>query len=159
MNSKRFPVMVSLGLFVLILALLGIQTATWGQAMPAAVAGSPVGTAITYQGQLQSGGTPVDDNCDFSFSLWDAASTGNQVGSSQAALNIPVIGGLFAVELDFGSGAFAGEARWLQTAVRCPAGGGTYTTLAPRQALNPVPYAIQSQDLRLPFEKVIVVRQ
>jgi hypothetical protein len=46
------------------------------------------------------------------------------------------------VELDFGSGAFAGEARWLQTAVRCPAGGGEYTTLAPRQALNPVPYAL-----------------
>jgi hypothetical protein len=155
MKTRRFPTTVSLGLFVLILALLGVQTATWGQAMPAAVAASPVGTAFTYQGQLQSGGTPVDDNCDFSFSLWDAASTGNQVGSSQPALNIPVIGGLFAVELDFGDEAFAGEARWLQTAVRCPAGGGTYTTLAPRQALNPVPYAMQSQDLRLPLEKVM----
>ena len=150
MNSKRFPVRVSLGLFVLILALLAGRTATSGQVVPAAVAGTPVGTALTYQGQLQSGGTPVDDNCDFSFSLWDAASTGNQVGSSQPALNIPVIGGLFAVELDFGSGVFTGEARWLQTSVRCPAGGGTYTTLVPRQALNPVPYAMQSQDLRLP---------
>jgi hypothetical protein len=155
MNSKRFPVTASLGLFVLILALLGSQTATSGQALPAAVAGSPVGTAFTYQGQLQSGGTPVDDTCDFEFGLWDAFAAGNQVGSPQPALNIPVIGGLFAVELDFGGGAFAGEARWLQTAVRCPAGGGDYTTLAPRQALNPVPYALLSQDLNLPFDKWI----
>jgi len=155
MNTKRFKSTVSLGLFVLILALLGGQTATSAQVVPAAVAASPMGTAFTYQGQIQSGGAPVDDNCDFSFSLWDAASTGNQVGSSQPALNIPVIGGLFAVELDFGSGAFSGEARWLQTAVRCPAGGGTYTTLAPRQALNPVPYAMLSQDLQLPFRKII----
>ena len=69
MKTRRFPTTVSLGLFVLILALLAGQTATSGQVVPAAVAGSPVGTAITYQGQLQSGGTPVDGNCDFLFSL------------------------------------------------------------------------------------------
>ena len=155
MNSKRFPVTASLGLFVLILALLGSQTATSGQALPADVAGSPVGTAFTYQGQLQSGGTPVDDTCDFEFGLWDAPTGGNLVGSPQPAPNIPVNNGLFAVRLDFGSGAFTGEGRWLQTAVRCPAGSGEYTTLAPRQALNPVPYAMLSEDLSLPFAKEI----
>ena len=36
-----------------------------------AVAEVPVGTAITYQGELQQGGNPVDDMCDFEFSLWN----------------------------------------------------------------------------------------
>jgi hypothetical protein len=145
---------------VLVLALMcaGGATAEGTGASPTAGVLAPIGTAFTYQGQLQSGGAPVNADCDFQFSLWDAAgsgtppSGGNQVGS-QAAPNIPVTNGLFAARLDFGSDAFRGEARWLQTAVRCPAGSGTYTTLAPRQALTPVPYAMFSQDLALPFDK------
>ena len=128
---------------------------------PAAGSLSQIGTAFTYQGQLLSNGEPVNDNCDFEFGLWDAAGSGtpptggNQVGATQSATNIPVSNGLFAARLDFGSSAFTGEARWLQTAVRCPAGSGEYTTLAPRQALTPVPYALFSQDLSLPFQKGI----
>ena len=146
---------------VLALAVIcaGGATVEGAGASPAAGVLSQIGTAFTYQGQLQSGGAPVNDNCDFEFSLWDAAGSGtpptggNLVGSPQPAPNIPVSNGLFAVEVDFGSGAFAGEARWLQTSVRCPAGSGEYTTLAPRQALTPVPYAMLSQDLSLPFGK------
>jgi hypothetical protein len=133
-------------------------TAAGTGAGPAAGVLASIGTAFTYQGQLQSGGAPVNEDCDFMFSLWDAAGSGsppaggNQVGSTQPAPNTPVINGLFAVRLDFGSSAFRGQARWLQTAVRCPAGSGDYTTLAPRQALTPVPYALFSQDLALPFD-------
>lgn len=136
---------------MLILLLLGSQMAISDQVLPAASSSSPVGTAITYQGLLQTGDGPVDDNCDFEFSLWDAAIGGAPVGAPQPAVNLPVVNGLFAVQLDFGSEAFTGEARWLETAVRCPAGSGDYTTMTPRQALNPVPYAMFSQDLRLPF--------
>ena len=42
---------------------------------PIATAQTPMGTVITYQGELTSGGVPVDeplDGCDFEFSLWDA---------------------------------------------------------------------------------------
>src|SRR5205823_1688788 len=44
-------------------------------------------------------------------------------------------------QLDFGTGAFQGSARWLELAVR-PTGGGTFTTLSPRQALTAAPYAL-----------------
>lgn len=146
---------------VLTLALIcaGGATVEGTGVSPAAGVLSQIGTAFTYQGQLLGSGAPVNDTCDFEFSLWDAAGSGtppvggNLVGSPQPALNIPVNNGLFAVRLDFGSGVFAGEARWLQTAVRCPAGSGAYTTLAPRQALTPVPYAMLSEDLSLPFDK------
>ena len=32
--------------------------------------------------------------------------------------------------------------RWLELAVRCPAGSGGYIALDPRQAVNPTPYAL-----------------
>jgi hypothetical protein len=42
----------------------------------------------------------------------------------------------------FGANAFNGDARWLEIAVRCPAGSGAYTTLNPRQPLTATPYAL-----------------
>ncbi|HXF68556.1 MAG TPA: hypothetical protein VNK89_02010, partial [Thermoflexus sp.] len=105
-----------------------------------------LGTAFTYQGQLKSGGSPVNGNCDFQFSLWDAASGGTQVGTTQTRTGVAVSGGYFTIpDLDFGAGAFQGDARWLEVAVRCPAGGGSYTTLSPRQALTAAPYALYSK--------------
>jgi len=104
------------------------------------------GTAFTYQGQLKSGGNPVNGNCDFQFSLWDASAGGTQIGSTQTKTGVSVTNGLFTIpDLDFGSGAFQGDARWLEIAVRCPAGSGSYTTLSPRQALTATPYALYSK--------------
>jgi len=104
--------------------------------------GSPVGTAFTYQGRLIKDGSPVNASCDFQFSLWDAVSGGTQVGTTQTK-TVSVSNGLFTVtDLDFGAGAFQGDARWLQIAVRCPTGSGNYTPLDPRQALTPAPYAL-----------------
>ncbi|MBC7242100.1 MAG: hypothetical protein H5T60_06615 [Anaerolineae bacterium] len=100
-----------------------------------------LGTAFTYQGQLKKDGNPVNGTCDFRFNLWDAAAGGNQIGPNQEKTNVPVSNGLFTVQLDFGAGAFQGDARWLWVRVRCPAGSGTYTALSPRQPLTPAPYA------------------
>ena len=100
-----------------------------------------LGTAFTYQGQLKQGGNPVNGNCDFQFSLWNASSGGTQVGTTQTKSNVSVSNGLFTTSLDFGS-IFTGDARWLQIAVRCPAGSGLYTNLSPRQALTAAPYAL-----------------
>ncbi len=107
-----------------------------------------MGTAFTYQGHLKKDGTPVNGNCDFLFSLWDAETGGNQIGSNVEKTNVPVSNGLFTVQLDFGSGAFQGDARWLEIALRCPAGSGSYTTLSPRQPLTPAPYALALPGLR-----------
>ena len=116
------------------------------QADTASAVGSPdatraaLGTAFTYQGNLKRNGQPVNTTCSFQFSLWDAAAGGGQKGTTQNVNNAAVQTGVFTVRLDFGN-HFTGEARWLQTALQC-AGDGGYTTLAPRQPLNAVPYAI-----------------
>ena len=101
-----------------------------------------LGTAFTYQGQLKQNGDPVNETCDFRFTLYDAAAGGSQVGSVVTRSGVPVSAGLFTVGLDFGTGAFTGDARWLEIAVRCPAGSGGYTSLSPRQALTAAPYAL-----------------
>ena len=107
-----------------------------------ALAGSGMGTAFTYRGQLAQSGAPYTGACDFTFSLWDAASAGVQIGAPQTSADVSVSNGAFAVSLDFGASAFTGDARWLETSVRCPAGSGSYTTLTPRQGLSPMPYAL-----------------
>jgi len=102
-----------------------------------------LGTAFTYQVQLKQSGNPVNDTCDFQFGLWNAVSGGSQIGTTQTKTSVSVSNGLFTIpDLDFGSGVFTGDARWLAIAARCPAGSGSYTTLLPRQALTPEPYAL-----------------
>jgi hypothetical protein len=101
-----------------------------------------MGTAFTYQGQLRKSGAPVTAMCNFRFRLFDAASGGAQIGATQTKSGVSVSNGLFTIpDLDFGSGAFNGEARWLAIDVQCPGDSG-YTALAPRQGLTPAPYAL-----------------
>jgi hypothetical protein len=113
-----------------------------GLAAAEAPAAGPPGTAFTYQGRLQSGGAPYSGTCDLQFGLWDAEAGGTQAGTTQTLSGVLLTDGYFTVRLDFGSGRFTGEARWLEIAVRCPAGSGAYTPLTPRQPLTPAPYAL-----------------
>jgi len=101
-----------------------------------------VGHAFSYQGRLENNDTTVTDSCDFQFGLFNAASSGTQIGATQTSNNVSVADGYFNATLDFGSDAFTGEARWLEIQVRCPSGGGVYTQLTPRQELTPAPYAL-----------------
>ena len=112
-----------------------------------------VSTYFSYQGQLKSSNAPVNGNCDFAFSLWDRSGSGEppsgglQVGDTQTQTNVLVTNGLFNVVLNFSDVyqdlAFRGDARWLQIAVRCPAGSAqSYTVLSPRQPLWATPYAL-----------------
>ncbi|MFH1107916.1 MAG: hypothetical protein V1790_01775 [Planctomycetota bacterium] len=107
---------------------------------------TPLTTAFTYQGQLKQGGVPLNGTADFQFSLWDAASGGAQIGATLPMNAVLIANGLFSVDLDFGAAAFGGNARWLQLAVRFPAGGGAFIPLSPRQPLTAAPYALYALD-------------
>jgi hypothetical protein len=113
---------------------------------PASVT-SAVGTAFSYQGQLKKDGGLVNGTCDFEFSLWNQVGTGTpptggtQIGGTQSKSGVTVTDGLFTVQLDFGSTAFSGEARYLQTGVKCT-GDSIFNTLSPRQTLFATPYAL-----------------
>jgi hypothetical protein len=108
----------------------------------AATIQSALGTGFTYQGQLRNGQGAVSGPCDFQFSLFDALTAGTQIGSTQTKSAVTVENGVFTVQLDFGNTAFTGDARWLQIALRSPAGGGAYTALAPRQPVTSAPEAL-----------------
>ena len=105
------------------------------------LAQTPLGTAFTYQGRLVDGGSPATGSYDFQLVLFDAPGGGSQVGPTLVREDVAVSDGLFTLTLDFGSAAFAGNARWLDVAVRLGASTGAFTTLAPRQPLTPSPNA------------------
>jgi hypothetical protein len=108
---------------------------------------SPLDHAITYQGQLRLNGELLQGQADFLFSLWDsdgAGGGGAQIGPTLALPNASITRGLLTADLDFGGNAFNGDARWLQIAVRYPAGSGDYTTLSPRQPMMAAPYALHA---------------
>jgi hypothetical protein len=109
-----------------------------------ASAQSPLSTAIPYQGQLTDGGAPATGQYDFEFKLFDAASAGSQIGSTNSKDNVQVANGLFAVELDFGGSAFTGASRFLEIGVRAGTSTGAFTALTPRRPLLAVPYALYS---------------
>jgi hypothetical protein len=81
------------------------------------------------------------------FSLWDTAAGGTQHGPTVPVYNATVTGGLVSVPVDFGSYSYYyfADALWLEVAVRAPAGGGSFTTLSPRQALTATPNALHAQ--------------
>jgi hypothetical protein len=137
MKKNLFVLMVVLFVTVFTTVMVDAQGPKPGTRAPQALAG----TAFTYQGQLKNSSAAVNGTCDFQFSLWDDASVGAQVGATQTVSGLAVSNGLFTTPIDFGVGAFTGDARWLNIAVRCPAGSGNYTPLTPRQALTPAPMA------------------
>jgi hypothetical protein len=103
-----------------------------------------VGTAVTYQGRLTNAGEPVNDTADLDFMLYDAETEGELVGMYKT-FGTPVVDGLFSVDLDFGEGAFQGEARWLEITVHLKS-GSDWITLSPRQPIRPAPYALYALD-------------
>jgi hypothetical protein len=100
-----------------------------------------MGTAFTYQGRLVDDGNPANGIYGFRFSLWDDAIAGSQVGSTVSVDDQSLTDGLFTVTLDFGTGVFDGQARWLEVEVKRDA-EGIYSILIPRVPLTPAPHAL-----------------
>jgi hypothetical protein len=139
---KRPPVLAgALTLALLLAAIAGPAHAQGpGPGGEMSIQATLMGTAFTYQGKLEAGGEPVNDDCDVAFRLYDDPNGGSQVGSA-ITRTVPISDGLFAVVLDFGGDIFTGDARWLEIRVKCSGDSG-FTTLTPRQALTPAPYAL-----------------
>src|SRR5438094_9203236 len=102
-------------------------------------------TSFTYQGRLTDGGTAANGNYDLQFALWDSASGGTQIGSTQAINTVAVSNGVFIVSLDFGASSFNGANRFLEISAR-PSGAGSFTLLTPRQPVTATPYAVRSAN-------------
>ncbi len=100
----------------------------------------PLSSAFTYQGQLDDNGTPANGNFDFEFALYSTASGGTAIDTinlDDQAVNA----GLINAPLDFTDVPYDGQALWIEVSVRA-AGGGGFTVLSPRQAINAAPYAL-----------------
>lgn len=104
------------------------------------------GLPITYQGQLTEQGLPqANVQMDMQFVLFNAELAGVQVGPALEASGVSLDeNGQFAVELDFGPGAFEGLSRYLEISVKPAGSGGAYVTLQPRQKITAAPYALHS---------------
>src|SRR5450432_2666754 len=120
--------------YALIAWLLVCVMATNATALP-----TPQTTAFTYQGQLNAGGVlPNGQTYQFTFTLYDAPTSGNVVGTPIHQAILVGNGGLFTTDLDFGQ-IFNGTQYWLEINV------GTLVaneqTLASRQPISAVPVA------------------
>lgn len=143
--------------FVVVFLLAGLMLSGSGQgrvvlaqeAGPAAVVpeATALSTAFTYQGQLKVNGVPAQGTYAFTFTLWDAAQNGSQLGTGDVQNAVAVTNGMFTVTLNkssqFGADAFTGAARWLEIQVCKPGAVQCIkTTLTPRQEITAAPYAL-----------------
>ena len=100
---------------------------------------APQTTAFTYQGQLNAGGVlPSGQTFQFTFTLYDALTGGNVVGSPIMRAILISNGGLFTTDLDFGP-VFNGTQYWLEIKVGTTV--ANEQTLASRQPINVAPVA------------------
>ena len=104
------------------------------------------GTAFTYQGQLNAGGTPASGNYDLTFSLFNTNVNGTPLAGPVTNAAVSISNGLFTVMIDFGSSVWNGQTNWLEIGVRTNGASG-FTTLAPRQQVTPTPYAITAGNV------------
>ena len=103
------------------------------------------GTAFTYQGQiLNTNGTPANGTYNLTFTLFPTNTGGSAAAGPLTNNSINVGNGLFTVIVDFGTNVFTGSNYWLEIGVESN-GVSSFTTLAPRQQLTPVPYAIYAE--------------
>lgn len=107
--------------------------------------------SFVYQGTLQETGKPATGVFDFQVALFDAASEGNEVGSLTLREDVGVTNGLFALVIDPGAEALAGDSRWLEISVRSGTNTGPFVTLAPRQNIGVAPYAFRAANFSGPI--------
>ena len=101
----------------------------------------PLGSSITYQGQLTDSGAPANGSYDFQFALY----TSDAGGTAVDIVDVPglvVSGGLINASLDFTDAPYTGQALWIAVSVRPGGSSNSFTMLTPRQPLTAAPYAL-----------------
>jgi hypothetical protein len=129
MNFKAFPLFAAT--LVVMLAAPEFATAQ--------------GNSFTYQGVLNSNGTPVSGTYDLSFGLFTSSSGGAATATVTNA-GVAVSNGLFTTTLDFGSAFTNGTPYWIEIGVGTNL-TNAFTILAPRQPVTSTPYAITARNL------------
>ena len=107
-----------------------------------------LGSAFTYQGQLDVAGQPATGLYDLQACLFESQNAAAAIACAPDVEDVPVAAGLFTIALDFGTAPFVGQARWLELRVRPGATTGAYATLAPRQPLRATPARTASGTAR-----------
>ena len=111
---------------------------------------TPELSLFTYQGRLLDNNTAADGLYDIQFKLYDHPDIliGNQVGLPINFEDLSVTDGYFVADLDFGSGVFKGEGRWLEISVRPfdSTDPNAYIALEPLQPIRSAPYAVYADQ-------------
>jgi hypothetical protein len=110
----------------------------WSVSSPAFAA---LPSAFTYDGVLS-----IDNGrYDLRFKLWTDPTDGTQVGSTLIRQQVTLQALRYRVNLDFGTGAFTGDNRYLEIGYRPAISTGAFTVLSSRILIRPVPYAIHAE--------------
>ncbi len=99
--------------------------------------GQPVDETFTYQGKLLEGGGEANGNYNIRVTLEDQA--GVLVAGPEEMLSVPVMDGLFSIDLNFGAALYSADRRYLKIEV-FEAGVG-YVEMNPRTPINATPLA------------------
>jgi len=130
---------------ILTILVLSLGLIVWSAKVSQA---APMGTAFTYQGRLIDANSAADGLYDLQFKLYDANVAGTQKAGTLNIGEVDVIDGYFTVALDFGSGVFDDNDRWLEIGLRTGElkDPNVYTLLSPRQKVTPTPYAMYAKS-------------
>ena len=105
-------------------------------------------TAFTYQGRLEDGNVPANNEHAFVVRLFDDAAAGVQIGPTICEDAVEVVNGLFTITLDF-SAQFNSGQRFLDIQV-LPGGDCADTSgfvqLVPRQPITATPKAVHALE-------------
>jgi hypothetical protein len=113
--------------------LLGLALVAFAPA-GAAAPGLRLGSGFTFHGRLEQSAAPAQGRYDFELELYDRQEGGTLLGQ-QSLFDVPVKGGAFDLELDFGDALRSQPQAWLEVHVR-EAGFGAFTALEPRQPVS-----------------------